>query len=358
MRALMKTEKGVGHFEVRDIPVPQITQPDEVLVRVSSAGLCGTDIHIYHDMFQNYPPVVLGHEFSGVVVETGSEVKKFKKGDRIVGEPHTKFCGKCDVCRAGKIQLCKEKRSPGWGIDGAFTDYLVIPELFLHRVPDYVPDEVAALAEPMAIVTHSVLERTRVEPQDVVAVVGAGPIGLLSCVVAKAGGAKKVILIGTDMDVAMRFPAAKKLGVDHIINSSVENAEEVVLGLTDGRGADVVVEASGAQGGINTAIQVVKKCGRIGVIGMPGKEYVSVQWLKMINKVLDVTFNLSSSVSSWERALSIMASTPCDLHHVISHYADIADWEKMFEAVAKGQAMKVMFVPEAMRASIVKENEK
>lgn len=345
MRALMKTEKGVGHFEVREITVPQIENEDDVLIHVRAAGICGTDVHIFHDMFQNYPPVVLGHEFAGVVEAVGSAVTKFKPGDRVVGEPHTRFCGKCEMCRTGKIQLCKEKRSPGWGIDGAFTDYLVMPELFLHHVPDKVADEVAALAEPMAIVTHSVLERTRVEPQDIVAVIGAGPIGLLSCVAAKAGGAKMTILIGMEADEAIRFPAARKLGVDYIINGSRENVEEAVRIITDEHGADVVIEASGAEGGINNAINVVKKCGRIGVIGMPGREKVSVQWLKMINKVLDVTFNLSSSVSSWERALAIMETTPSDLHHIITHYASIEEWENMFDAIAKGEAIKVMFVP-------------
>ena len=346
MKALMKTKKGVGNFEICDIPLPEVKNEDDVVIKVSAAGVCGTDVHIYHDVFQNYPPVVLGHEFSGVVTAVGTAVKNFKVGDRVVGEPHTKFCGKCEMCRAGKIQLCKEKRSPGWGINGAFSDSLVMPELFLHHVPDSVPDDVAALTEPMAIVTHSVLERTKIEPQDVVAVVGAGPIGLLSCVVAKAGGAKKIILIGRDSAEKMRFPAAKKLGVDHIINSNKVNVQEEVLRLTNDLGADVVVETSGSESGINTAIDVVKRCGRISVIGMPGCEKVSVQWLKMINKVLDVTFNLSSSVSSWERALGIMASTPADLRSVISHYANIEDWEKMFDAIAKGEAIKVMFIPQ------------
>lgn len=345
MKALLKTAPGVGHFEIRDIPVPTVKTPDDVLIRVTAAGVCGTDVHIYHDQFPSYPPVVLGHEFAGVVEAVGPDVTKVKPGDRVTCEPHTKFCGKCDLCRAGKIQLCAEKRSPGWGIDGAFTDYVVVPELFLHHIPNNVNDEVAALAEPMAIVTHSVLERSRVEAQDVVAVVGAGPIGLLAAVAARAGGASRVYILGTDADEPIRFPAAKALGVDGVINTMRENAAETILALTDGRGADLVVEASGAEPGINTAIDLVKVCGRLCVIGMPGKDRTTVQWLKMIHKVLDVTFNKSSSVSSWERALSIMATTPSDLRHVITHYADISEWEAMFDAIAKGEAIKVMFVP-------------
>ena len=345
MKALMKTAPGVGNFEVRDIPIPTITQPDDVLIRVVAAGICGTDVHIYYDQFPSYPPVVLGHEFAGVVEAVGPAVTKVQIGERVTCEPHTKFCGKCDLCRAGKIQLCAEKRSPGWGINGAFTDYVVIPELFLHHIPDNVSDEVAALSEPMAIVTHAVLERTRVEAQDVVAVVGAGPIGLLAAVAAKSGGASRVYVLGTDADEAIRFPAALRMGIDGVINTMRENAAEKIMELTGGKGVDLAVEASGAEPGINTAIDLLKTCGRLCVIGMPGKEKTSVQWLKMINKVLDVTFNKSSSVSSWERALSIMSTTTVDLRNVITHYADISQWEEMFAAIKKGEAIKVMFVP-------------
>lgn len=349
MKALMKVAKGLGHFEIRDIPKPQILNGDEVLIKVSAAGICGTDVHIYHDTFQNYPPVVLGHEFSGVVEAVGELVTAFKPGDRVVGEPHTRFCGKCDVCRAGKIQLCVHKRSPGWGIDGAFTDYLVMPELHLHHIPSNVSDLVAALTEPMAIVTHEVLERGKVEPQDTVAIIGVGPIGLLAAVAAKAGGARQTIVLGTDADEAMRFPVARKLGVDVNINVQREDVLDTVLELTKGRGVDLVVEASGSEPGINTAVDIVRKCGRITVIGMPNKDNISVQWLKMIQKVLDVSFNLSSSVSSWERALSIMDSTPYALTAVISHTANIEDWEAVFDDIARGDAIKALFVPGAKR---------
>lgn len=355
MRALMKTKKGVGHFEVRDVPQPQIKNGDDVLIKVRASGVCGTDVHIYHDTFQNYPPVVLGHEFSGIVSEVGKDVTRFVPGDRVVGEPHTLFCGKCDMCRAGKIQLCAEKRSPGWGIDGAFTDYLVMPELFLHHVPSNVTDRVAALAEPMAIVTHEVLERGRVEPQDTVAVIGAGPIGLLAAVVAKAGGAARTIVIGTDSAEALRFPAAKKLGVDITLNSMRKDVVARIQEMTNGRGADMVVEASGSESGINTAIDIVKQCGRITAVGMPNRDKVNVQWFKMINKVLDVTFNLSSSVSSWERALSIMSTTPYDLNAVISHDASIEDWRSVFDDIAKGAAIKAFFIPGAPRRADIEK---
>ena len=349
MKALLKTKPGVGNLEVLNVPKPEIVNSDDVLIRITAAGICGTDMHIYHDMFKSYPPVILGHEFAGVVEEVGSAVTRFAVGDRVTCEPHTKFCGKCDLCRAGKIQLCKEKRSPGWGINGSFTDYIVVPELFLHHIPDNVSDEVAALSEPMAIVTHSVLERAKVEAQEVVAIIGAGPIGLLAGVAAKAGGAKKVYILGTTADVAIRFTAAMRMGFDGVINTMKEDATEFLGKVTNGKGVDMVIEASGAEAGINTAIDIVKMCGRICVIGMPGKDKSNVKWLEMTNKALDVYFNKSSSVSSWEKALSIMATTNCDLRNVITHYAHVDEWEAMFDAIAKGNAIKVMFVPEGSK---------
>lgn len=346
MKALMKTAPGEGHFEICEIPKPQIQKDTDVLIRVCAAGVCATDIHVMHNTFQNYPPVVIGHEFSGIVEAVGSAVTNVKVGDRVVGEPHTKACGICHTCRLGKIQNCTEKRSPGWGIDGADTDYLIFPEPhLLHKVPDNVSNLVAALAEPMAIVTHSVLERGVVEPQSFVAVVGAGPIGILAAFVAKAGGAAKTCILGIDADEKLRFPAARALGVDYAINTQKQNAVEEILRLTNGRGADMVIEASGSEGGINTAIDILKKFGKLTVIGIPGRERVSVQWKKLTNLVADISFCMSSSYSSWDRALSIMATTPYDLSKIITHQESVENWEKVYDDIAKGDAIKAMFVP-------------
>jgi len=345
MKALMKVAKGYGNIEIREVEIPEIIRDDDVLIKVKAAGVCGTDIHIYHDKFTSYPPVIMGHEFSGIVVETGKSVRKWNKGDRVVGEPHTMACGVCNLCRQGKVQICAEKRSPGWGINGAFTDYLIMPEKLLHKVPDILSDDVAALAEPMAIVTHQVLERGRVEPQDFVAVIGAGPIGLLSAFAAKEGGASKVAVLGLSCDRELRFKVAEKLGIDYTINVQEENALDRIMALTGGKGADLVVEASGAEAGINTAMDVVKKCGRITAVGVSGKERIGFQWDKAINKVCDIFFNLSSSYISWDRGLSIMANSKVDLSPIITHKELIDDWQQAFENIQNGRAVKVMFIP-------------
>ena len=160
MKALMKVAKGPGNIEVRDIPRPTLPGPDWVIIEVKAAGVCGTDLHIWHDQYPYWPPVVMGHEFSGVIAEAGDGVRGFQVGDRVVAEPHSLACGVCPLCRQGKVQICASKRSPGWGIDGAFTDYVAMPYHLLHRIPDNLSFELAALAEPMAITVHQVSERS------------------------------------------------------------------------------------------------------------------------------------------------------------------------------------------------------
>ena len=188
--------KGTGNMILMETAVPD-PKPNEVLILVKAAGVCGTDIHIKHDTFPYWPPVIMGHEFSGVIVEAGSEVRDYCVGDRVVAEPHTKACGKCELCRTGYIQLCASKRSPGWGINGAFAPYLALPEHLLHRLPESISYEEGALVEPTANVVQDVLERGIVEANDFVAVIGPGPIGLLSVMAAKAAGARTVALVGT-----------------------------------------------------------------------------------------------------------------------------------------------------------------
>ena len=127
MKALVKTEKGIGHLCMMDMPVP-VPAANEVLVEVKASGLCGTDVHVKHDRFPYWPPVVLGHEFAGVIVACGNDCRRFSVGDRVVGEPHTRHCGHCRLCRTGNVQICPQKRSPGWGINGSMAEYLVMPE--------------------------------------------------------------------------------------------------------------------------------------------------------------------------------------------------------------------------------------
>jgi L-iditol 2-dehydrogenase len=344
MTGLFKTEKGPGNLELRSTQVPHPSE-NEVLIEVKAAGICGTDIHIRHDKFPYWPPVILGHEFSGVVVKAGERVQNFKLGDRIVSEPHTKTCGKCEMCRTGNVALCEHKRSPGWGIDGAFARYLVMPEHLLHRIPDAMSFEEAAVVEPTANVVTDVLERGRVEPNDFVAISGPGPIGLLSVMAAKAAGAREVALIGTQSDEDNRLPLGQRIGADHIIVAGKDDPVEAVKALTQGRGADLVVEASGAPAAIASTPHIVRRMGRITAIGMTAREAVSFPWDAAIWKVCTITFNLSTAYTSWDRAIGLIAAGKIDVSKIITHKAPLEDWRELFDTVERGEAVKALLIP-------------
>ncbi len=346
MKGLMKTAKGPGHVEVRDLDKPGLPGNDWVLIKIKAAGICATDIHILHDEFPRYwPPVVLGHEFSGEIEQVGAGVKRFRVGDRVVAEPKNQACGVCDVCREGKTQLCIHRRAPGWGVHGAMTDYIAMPEHLLHKIPDGVPYDIAALCEPLAVAVHEVTERARVECSDIVAITGAGPIGILAAFVAKSCGAHKVLMTGIGRSEAIRFPVAKGMGVDVVVNVEKEDPVRRVMELTNGKGADLVIETSGAGAAILQTVEMAKTCGRICAIGLGAKDLASLKWNSAMFKALDLHFNFSSSYSSWEKALRLMASTPYDLSKVITHRTTIDHWEQVFHDIQNEKGIKGMFIP-------------
>jgi L-iditol 2-dehydrogenase len=345
MKALQKYEKGKGFVEVREVPVPKIQHDDEVLINVKAAGVCGTDLHIYDDEFPYWPPVTLGHEFSGVVVDVGEKVTNVREGDRVVAEPHAEACMVCDICRRGYWQLCPKKRSPGWGRDGAFADYVVMPAKLLHKIPDKLSYNVAALMEPLAGAVNYVCERVRVMAQDTVVVIGPGPIGILCAFAAKESGAGKVIVLGVSSDEALRFPVALELGADLTINVLKDDALAIISDLTNGNMADVAIEASGNEKGIQTAISSLRKLGRLCAVGLTGKDVVNVNWDSAQLKMLDVYFNMSTSYTSWNKAISMAANTKRDLGRLITHTESINNWEKVFADLRNGNGIKALFIP-------------
>ena len=344
MLGLFKTAKGVGNMELRPSPIP-FPQPNEALLEIKACGICGTDIHIRHDQYPYWPPVIMGHEFTGVIVEIGSQVTNFKPGDRVVGEPHTRACGKCELCRTGNIQICSQKRSPGWGINGGFARYLAMPEHLLHHIPDSMSFEEAAVVEPAANAVQDVLERGRVEPNDTVVVFGPGPIGLLAVMAAQAGGAGRIYLVGTQADEEIRLPVARQLGVDEILLADRVDVVAEVLELTHGRGADLVVEASGSPRAVAATVGVVRRMGRISQIGLTSRNEVSFPWDAAAWKVCTITFNLSTYYTCWDKAIGLIASKKMDVARIVTHVAPLADWERTFDAVESMKAIKALLVP-------------
>jgi L-iditol 2-dehydrogenase len=344
MQALVKTQKGPGFLELRDAPEP-VPGPGEVLIEVQACGICGTDVHVLHDRFPYWPPVILGHEFAGRIVETGPDTQLFNTGDRVVGEPHTRACGHCYLCRTGNIQICPMKRSPGWGIDGAFARYLKMPERLLHKIPDGMSYDTAAMVEPTANTVHDVVERARVDAGDFVVVLGPGPIGLLAGLTARAAGARHVVITGTPADEKMRLSKARQLGFETVVNVAEADPVSIVRDLTNGLGADLVIEASGSPRAIAGTVDLVRKRGRICVIGLTGEDSITFPWDKAAFKVCDIIFNLSTSYTSWDRTIALIATGRLPAGELITHRMPLGDYRRAFDEIEAQRALKVLLIP-------------
>ena len=344
MEALVKTQKGKGFLEIRTVDDPS-PGPGEVLLRVKAAGICGTDIHIMEDRFPHNPPVILGHEFSGEIVDVGKHVFGYKVGDRVVSEPHKGGCGTCKYCLTGNVEVCRSKRAIGYKIDGCFAALISMPVTSLHRIPERVTFEQAALTEPLAVAVKGVLERAKVEPEDFVMVAGCGPIGLLAASCAKAEGARAVMITGTDGDERLRLPAAHKLGLDYVVNIQKQDPLQIVQDLTGGAGADLVVEASGAAASIRQAFDLVKIDGRICGLGLSGKETIPIPWDSSITRAVRLICSMSSNWTSWERALSLMSGGKIDVDPLITDNFQLQHWSHAFDMLQNLEAIKLLLNP-------------
>ncbi|RJS76077.1 hypothetical protein CW712_02680 [Candidatus Bathyarchaeota archaeon] len=344
MKAVVKTKRGPGNVELRDIEVPKIN-PNEVLVEIKFTGICGTDLHIYHDSAFYTPPVVLGHEYSGVIVQKGKKVAGFDIGDRVTS-PATIPCGSCLMCRTNHANRCvgEQKRILGTHkANGTFTKYVAVPYRILHKIPQSLSFEEAAVAEPVACVIRAVFERIKVEPGDTVAVLGPGPMGLLTVQAARVAGAKQIVVTGVSADKE-RFCIAKQLGADLTINVEQEDAVKVIKDLTDGWGADVVFEASGASAARKQAFKIVRRCGKIGLIGLTG-EPTDLNLDHIVEGELDVKGSWGTVWTSWRRTLDLMSSGMIKVAPLITSRLPLEKWKEGFQQMEERKALKVLLLP-------------
>lgn len=344
MQAVVKYGKGKGLMELRDVPEPTCGE-EEVLVEVRAVSVCGSDLHIFHDSHPYWPPVIMGHEFSGVIAALGGKVSGWKVGDRVVSETRTGACGVCYCCQSGYPHVCEQKRPYGIGINGAYAKYVAGPAKLLHRLPDAVPFEVGAMLEPIAVCATAILERCRFTAGDSVVVTGPGPIGLISLAIVKAAGARVTAIVGRDPDEAVRLAKARELGADVIINTDKTNALERVLEMTDGRGADMLVETSGNAKAIFQAFEMVRRLGRVCAVGISGREEIPIPYDRGIFKALSYDFCFSSSWTAWERALGMIAGGALPAQKLITHTLPLAEWRTGFELLESLQAVKVILIP-------------
>jgi L-iditol 2-dehydrogenase len=344
MKAVVKYGKGKGLIEVREVPEPKIKE-DEALVEVKAVSVCGSDLHIYHDSHPYWPPVILGHEFSGVIVDVGEKVIGWKAGDRIVSETRTGSCGVCFICQSGFPQACDKKRALGIGVDGAYAKFVATPARLLHRLPDNIPFHVGAVMEPTAICVTSVIERSQLRAGESVLITGPGPIGLISLAIAKASGVRMVGVTGRSSDEGLRFGKARELGADFTINVDQEDPVQKVLEMTNGLGVDILIETSGGAKAIYQAFEAVRTLGRICAIGISGREEVSIPYDRGIFKALRYDFCFSSSWTAWEKAIGLVSKGLLRIDKLITHKFSIEKWEEAFHLLENLQAAKVILIP-------------
>ncbi len=344
MQALVKTARGSGHLELRDVPAPVLDR-GEVLIRVRACGICGSDLKIQDDQHPYSPPVVIGHEFAGEIAEVGEGAGGWAVGDRVVSEQHTGSCGRCRQCLTGNAFACASKRAPGYWVDGGFAELIKVPAWLLHRIPGNLSFIEAAFTEPSAVAVHGVLERAGIAPEDVVLVLGCGPIGLAAARMAQVAGASQVIVTGTDRDERARLPRARELGIDHVVNVERHDLTTLVADLTGGEGADVVVELSGAPAAVAQCFRLARRLGRVGIIGQPPTDEVAIPYREALFRALVVSFTYSSRYTSWERALSLFARGAVLPSQFVTHVLPLREWKQGFDLSRSGEAVKVVLDP-------------
>lgn len=340
MKALVKYQKGNGFVEICDVPVPALEE-DEVLIKVSACGICGSDVHIFHDEFPNAPPVIMGHELSGTIAKVGNLVFAWSPGDRVVTELHTAACGRCKLCRTGNQHICPAKRPIGSKTNGGFAEYIKVPERLVHRIPGNVDLFDAAITEPTAICIHSLLEFGKVTPGDFVVILGPGPIGLISALIAKEIGAGHIVITGTNKDEAVRLKTAGKFGLDAVINVERKDLTKAVGDLSGGIGADVVIEASGAPAAINRAVQISCRQGSIIAIGLTQKEQISLTWNEAVIKETKIFMPFSSTWTSWEQALQFLSKGVIDAK-ILTNRRPLEEWKEAIDDLENGRAIKTL----------------
>lgn len=341
MPAVVKEARGEGHVELRRIPRPA-PGPGQVMLAVRAAGICGTDLHIYHDEYPTQPPVVLGHELAGEVAAVGDGVTTVAPGERVTTETYFHLCGTCRFCRSGQPNLCPERRSIGSGVNGGFSEYVIVPERNVHRLPDDVSFQEGALTEPLACVVRGALELPKLSVGDVAVISGPGAIGLLTLQVTLAAGAT-VVMLGAGAD-GRRLSLARELGATAAIDITEDDAAPVVQDLTSGWGADIVYECSGAGPAALGLLDHVRRGGQYAQIGLFGKP-VAWDLDRVCMKELRVTGSNATVPSAWRAALRLLESGKVRTGPLISDVYPLGAWQEAFARFERRDGVKLLLDP-------------
>jgi L-iditol 2-dehydrogenase len=330
--------------ELREMPEPHEPGPGEVTVRVRAVGICGSDMHFYREgscagSAASYP-IILGHEPAGEVAAVGPQVQGLRPGARVAIEPAI-TCGKCEFCRAGRHNLCERVVfMGGLQLPGFLREWASIPARNAVEIPSSMSYPVATVVEPLAVILHA-LELTRLEPGDTVAVMGAGPIGLLAVAVARIAGAGRIISADR---IPCRLALAQELGADAVIDVASQPTAEAILDLTNGRGAHLIIDAAGKPDSLNPALRAVRHGGRVVLIGIPSEDMPRVDLYAALNREATL-LALKRSNRNDRAALRLIESGKIDAAKLITHRFPLSQADKAFQtaaAYAEGVAKAVI----------------
>lgn len=342
MRAIVKTQAAQG-AEIREVPVP-VAGPGEILLRVKRAGVCGTDLHIWSwdrwAQSRMKPPVTIGHEFVGEVVELGPGVTNVTMGDLVSCESHV-VCQTCLSCRTGNGHVCENTKILGVDINGGFAEYVAVPAVNAWKVPKNIPIEMAACMEPCGNAVHTAFAGPLSGCN--IAVTGCGPIGLFAIGVARAAGAARVFA----SDVSpYRLDLARKMQADAVIDSSKENFVERVNELTHGRGLDGVLEMSGHPAAMRDGLAALRMGGRMSMLGLPTEPF-ELDWNRLvIFKGITLHGIIGRRMyDTWYQMDQLMGSGRLDIRPAITHVMDMEKFDEAIALLREGKAGKVVLVP-------------
>jgi len=339
MSALVKASAAPG-FDLRDVPVPAIG-PADVLIAVKRAGLCGTDHHIYAwDAWAQrriHPPLVVGHEFMGTVVAVGATVRGLTVGDRVSAEGHIS-CGTCLLCRTGEAHICEHVKIIGVDTDGAFARYIAMPAVNVWRLDPAIPDDFAAVFDPLGNAVHTVMA-AGVSTKSVV-ITGVGSIGLMAIPVARAAGAASVFAI--DVNPA-KLALAERVGADAVFDARDPNLLDEIARRTNGDGADVLLEMSGSGSAIDAGLHMLRNGGRAALLGIPPDDVKINLAERIIFKGLTVLgINGRKMFETWYQTEALVKSGRVDLRPIITNVLPFASFREAFDLMSSGQAAKIV----------------
>ncbi|WP_018086712.1 zinc-dependent alcohol dehydrogenase family protein [Desulfurispora thermophila] len=329
-----------GKLELQQVPVPKIQAPDQVLLKVLAASICGTDLHILH-VPPGHPGTVgsiLCHEYVGEVLEVGSAVTEFAIGDHVVVDPNLTCGSCCNYCKNGMPNMCSNMTTLGIFMDGGFAEYNVAPARALHKISKDVPPEIAVFAEPLSCVVNAT-QKIKLQPGETAVVLGAGPIGLYFTQIFKASGAGKIIVAEIS---SFRQHYARVSGADVVVNPAQENLVQIVQEHTGGLGADVVVDAVGTL--LKDAIQIARRGGRILLFGQNQNARAEIAQNDITRNELTIMGSFIAKYT-FPPTIKLIESGILPLEKLITHRLPLREIEQGFDAMRRGEAIEVVIFP-------------